>query len=332
MRGVGRSFWTLVTIVGLVEGLLVYLAIRSLDHVLPCWSSAPAYPIPSTESCGESVALFGYNSWVPAVVILGFVTLSLTAGLVTFVSQIIRTNRALRQLGSPIPSPERLVRVERALGADVALIDDARCFCCCSGLIHPRILISSGMLNRLEDNELSAVLAHEQSHVLRRDPARAAAVRVAASAMLYLPLARHLAKKALIASELAADARATSVVGQDDLVGALLKVIGQIRPALGTATEMASLDSLDSRIEALRTKRLPRVRPTPSVVVASFLATASIYGMSTWLPPTVNRVIHQPILHVRQQNPTPGIQRTHASRIGLSVVYESSARVTGRPC
>ncbi len=308
MRGVGRSFWTLVAIVGLMQGLLVYLALRSLDHVLPCWSSVPFYPKPSTDSCGESVALFGYNSWVPAVVILGFVAVTLIVGFLTFVSQVARTNRGLRRLGRPISSPERLVRAERELGSNVTLIDDARCFCCCAGIVHPRIIISTEMLSRLEDSELRAVLGHEQAHVRRLDPARATAVRVAANALFYLPLARHLAEKALVASELAADATAISVAGQTNLVGALLKVLGEVRPALGSATEMASLDSLDLRIEALQTRKVPRVRPAPLIVLVSLLAAALIYGMSSWLPPTVNHVIHQPSLHVKQ-NRHPGFDR-----------------------
>ena len=50
------------------------------------------------------------------------------------------------------------------------------------------IMISTEMLSRLDDDELTAVLAHERAHALRRDPARAAAVRVAARALFDLPL------------------------------------------------------------------------------------------------------------------------------------------------
>jgi len=104
MRGVTRSFWVLVAIAAAVEGLLVYLAIASLDHVLPCWLTSSASPRPSTGSCGESVVVFGYNSWVPGALILAFVSASLLAGLWTLFSQIIGTRRALHQLGRPTPA------------------------------------------------------------------------------------------------------------------------------------------------------------------------------------------------------------------------------------
>jgi hypothetical protein len=298
MRGVARSFWTLVAIVALIEGTLVYLAIRSLDHVLPCWSTVPASPAPSTASCGESVAIFGNNTWIPGVVILGFVLVTVLAGVGTAVSQIITTRRAVRSLGIPLPMSERLARSASTLGIEIALIDDARCFCACAGLMTPRIMISTAMLDRLDDDQLTAVLAHEREHLRRRDPARATAVRVASNALFYLPLARHLAKKALVASELGADATATSVVSQSALVGALLKVLGELRPTLGNATELASLDAIDARIEALRTSRLPRVRPALWVLVATAIGCAALYGLSALLPTTVTGVVHQHTLHV----------------------------------
>ena len=302
-----RSFWVLVAIAAAVEGLLVYLAIASLDHVLPCWLTSAASPRPSTSSCGESVAIFGYHSWVPGALILAFVSASLLAGLWTLLSQIIGTRRALRQLGRPIARPQRLTDVADALGVDVVLIDDPRCFCCCAGVLHPHVIISTEMLSRLDHGELTAVLAHERAHAIRRDPARAAAVRVASRALFYLPLASHLANKALVASELGADSSATRAAVQDALVGALLKVLG----ALGSATEMASLDALDSRIEALRTKRLPTIRPSIWIATASVFAAGGLCAMALWLPPVVPQVVHSPSVQIIHHgpgapNPPPG--------------------------
>ena len=308
MRGVTRSFWVLVAIAAAVEGLLAYLAIVSLDHVLPCWLTSAASPRPTTSSCGESVAIFGYKSWVPGALVLAFVSASVLAGLWTLFSQIIGTRRALHQLGPPIDRPRRLTDVAGALGVDAVLIDDPRCFCCCAGVVHPHVMISTEMLSRLDDDELTAVLAHERAHALRRDPARAAAVRVAARALFYLPLASHLADKALVASELGADSSATRAAGQDALVGALLKVLGEIRPALGSATEMASLDALDSRIEALRTKRLPAIRPSVWIAAASVLAAGALCALVLWLPPVTPQVVHVPpvkIIHPSPDAPNP---------------------------
>jgi hypothetical protein len=94
-------------------------------------------------------------------------------------------------------------------------------------------------------------------------------------------------------------------------VGALLKVLGEIRPALGTATEMASLDALDSRIEALRTKRLPTIRPSVWIAGASVFAAGALCAMVLWLPPVVPQVVRSPSVEIIHHgpgapNPTPG--------------------------
>jgi beta-lactamase regulating signal transducer with metallopeptidase domain len=298
MRGVARSFWTLVAIVAVVEGVLVFLALRSLDRVLPCWWSVPIAPNPSTTSCGESVAIFGHNTWIPGVGILGFVCVTLLAGAVTLLSQVARTRRAVRVLGPAVPVPDRLAHSASSLKTEIALIDDPRCFCACTGFVTPRIMISTEMLGRLDDEQLTAVLAHEKEHVRRRDPVRAAAVRAASNALFYLPLARHLAQKSLVASELRADATATSATSQRALIGALIQVLGEARPALGSATELVSLDALDTRIEVLRTRKLPRFRPAVWVSFVTVLGVAAVLGLILLLPPSATGVVHQHILHI----------------------------------
>ena len=191
-------------------------------------------------------------------------------------------------------APEELARIESALGIDVRLCEDDRFFCCCAGFVYPKVILSQGMLELLDEAELTAVLAHEAAHVRHRDPARALAVRCAANALFYLPLARHLAKKALVASELGADSAAANVAGQTALIRALLDVLGKVRPALGTVTEMASLESLDSRIEALRTKVLPRARPKTVVLIVSLSALATLAFLGAWVPQPANNVIYEP--------------------------------------
>jgi hypothetical protein len=294
MKGVTRSFWTLILIVSVLEGYVVYLALQSLHHVLPCWWSFVPHPTNTFPSCGESVALFGYNSWVPAAVILVLFSVTIAIAVATFVTQMLRTRGALNRLGDTVENPERLRRAQERIGVVALLKDDVRPFCCCAGLLRPRILISTGMLTRLDDEELLAVLAHERSHAKRRDPARATAVRVAARAFFFVPLAGHLSRNALVASELGADSLAVSIAWRDSLVRALVSILGEVRPALGGATEMASLESMDLRIEALRTKAVPRVRPSLGTVAMSAGGIGLIYLLSAWLPPLVSQLDFHP--------------------------------------
>jgi hypothetical protein len=291
VRGVRRSFWILVTVVGVLEGYLVYAAISSLHRVLPCWWSFVPYHSAPHANCGESITVLGYNSWVPAILILIFFIVTMIGAGWTLVVQVLRTRLALGGLDQGQTKSQDLRDAEMQLGIRVLLVGDARCFCCCAGLLAPRVIISSGMAERLSSSQLVAVLAHELEHVKRRDPARALAVRMAASALFYLPLARYLADQSLVAAELGADASAVSVGGRDALVGALLRVLGEVRPGLGGSTEMASLDALDLRIETLRSKSLPRMRPSLRVILGSLAAIAAIWGLSAWLPAGTGGVV-----------------------------------------
>jgi beta-lactamase regulating signal transducer with metallopeptidase domain len=150
------------------------------------------------------------------------------------------------------------------------------------------------MVDRLDTEEIAAVIAHELEHARRHDPTKALAIKVASRALFYFPLVHYLGEKALVAAELGADASAVSTVGRPALVGALLNVLGEVRPALGTATEMASLQALDVRIETLQTMTLPKVRPPLVIVIASLATVAAMWGLFVWLPPPpTGTVVHQ---------------------------------------
>ncbi len=294
MRGVARSFWAVVVIVLAVETFIAVLAVRSVNSDLTCWLSGVQDELYRHQVCGSTAAIVGYRSWIPALAVLILCAATILAGLVTLVAEYARTRLALRRLGAPIASPQRLSQVASMLQINVQLCADVQVFCCCAGLFFPQVVLSKGMFDLLDESELIAVLAHEAAHVKHRDPARALAVRCASNALFYLPLTRYLSEKALVASELGADSAAVTVAGQPALVRALLDVLGRARPGLGTVTEMASLESLDSRIEALRTKALPRTRPRAMIQAASGLVLAGLILLGTWLPEQSHHLNEQP--------------------------------------
>ena len=78
----------------------------------------------------------------------------------------------------------------------------------CSGLIRPRIYVSTGALEALEPEELDAVLAHEAHHARYRDPLRIFFARVLSDSLFFLPVLRRLADRYAALAELAADAAA----------------------------------------------------------------------------------------------------------------------------
>lgn len=122
------------------------------------------------------------------------------------------------------------------------------------GLLRPRVIVSDALRERLPENLLEAVIAHERAHQRRRDVAKRAIASVLAR--LHVPTLRRLLLEDLVdATELAADAEAARAVGSSlcvaDAILAVQHLSVDARPnqlALALAFGEASVGS---RIEAL---------------------------------------------------------------------------------
>ena len=94
------------------------------------------------------------------------------------------------------------------------------------GLFRPRIIISTGLMNLLTDDELAAVMYHEIYHRESRDPLKIFLSSLCSSTIWYIPILKWFNQKYRIVNELLADEfaiekQATSV----NLGSALLKML-----------------------------------------------------------------------------------------------------------
>jgi BlaR1 peptidase M56 len=96
----------------------------------------------------------------------------------------------------------------RLNGAILVSDEEPRAFC--AGLLRPRVYLSTGAMAVLDERAISAVLAHERHHMLRRDPLRLAAGRVLARALFFLPGLGDLVERQRALAELSADESAVS--------------------------------------------------------------------------------------------------------------------------
>ena len=96
----------------------------------------------------------------------------------------------------------------------------------CSGFPHLVIYVTSGLVQQLEAEGLSAVLIHEEAHRRRRDPVLKALITAAADVLFFLPLTRWLAERYVDRSELAADRAAIRSVGSRAVASALWRTAG----------------------------------------------------------------------------------------------------------
>ncbi|WP_144512083.1 M56 family metallopeptidase [Bacillus sp. FJAT-22090] len=94
------------------------------------------------------------------------------------------------------------------------------------GFICPKIIISTGLISLLTDEELTAVIAHEMYHQEKRDPLKVFLLSLCASTMGYIPILKWLNKQYRIMQEVLADDFAIKKQETSVHIGsALLKMI-----------------------------------------------------------------------------------------------------------
>ncbi|MGH2425050.1 MAG: M56 family metallopeptidase, partial [bacterium] len=133
---------------------------------------------------------------------------------------------SLEQRAVPLPSRLRRLLEQHALNGLVTLIHDGRPIALSIGLTSPRIVLSTALLDLFEEDELEAVLLHEQSHLRHRDPASLLVTRALGTAFFFTPVVKALAGRHRAAVELAADDDAIAAQGHMlSLASAMIKLL-----------------------------------------------------------------------------------------------------------
>jgi hypothetical protein len=150
------------------------------------------------------------------------------------------------------------------------------------GLFRPRVLLSTWMVEHLDQRELEAVLAHELAHVARRDYLVVWLATVLRDAFFYLPTSwaayRQLQReKEPACDDLAAGATARPLA----LASALGKVWHQaVGGRLGTVQPLVGVSkSIDTRIERLLCPPRPAARRPRSRLIAPVIGGSGLAGL-----------------------------------------------------
>jgi Zn-dependent protease with chaperone function len=224
-------------------------------------------------SRAHTVSLLGGRLSYPAAnaAAIGVLALALLGATVTATALLaaVRELRAARRLDAclraaprPDAGPARSAAAT-ALAADAIVLEGGKPQAFCAGLLRPRIYITTGSLERLDEAALAAVLEHERHHARRRDPLRLASGRVLSRALFFLPWLRTVTERERALAKLSADDSAT---------------IGGDRSALARAM-LAFEDS--SGIDPERVDRLLGADDPPAwrFPTALFLASLSVFAL-----------------------------------------------------
>jgi Zn-dependent protease with chaperone function len=117
------------------------------------------------------------------------------------------------------------------------------------GYWSPRIILSSGLLDALDEKELEAVLHHETAHVARRDPLRTLIADCCRTALPFIPAVSFLVDRFRTRKELEADAAAIESMGSAlPLASALAKILARMPAQTPVGV---GLSPTEARIDAL---------------------------------------------------------------------------------
>lgn len=258
-------------------GLQIWLWPTSLSSV------ANAYQ----EACARNPYLLSWTNHVLPlfpIFLVCLVVSSLIAASWTLRSQLEMDRRLLRTIRrNAVPIPRKLAKAAAGLPIldRVICVSDPRLFAFCQGLRKPQICVSTGLIDRLSQEEIRAVLLHESSHLLNRDPVKFLGTRVLASALQMLPVVYELQQRYQLAREISADRLAVQGTNVTALANALLKVIAsdQSRVELANAP-VGAFDVTRERIVRLAGAG-PDKPPIPRRSVISSLLVAIALFIST---------------------------------------------------
>lgn len=122
---------------------------------------------------------------------------------------------------------ERLRGRYREWGTDILAVRDDAFIALAIGLLRPRIMVSSGVLERFTEEEVEAILLHERHHCRSRDNLKQFVSGLLEEAFGYLPIIRPVAAYAATWRELFADRYAIRQMRTSVHLGSVLLKLAQ---------------------------------------------------------------------------------------------------------
>jgi len=180
--------------------------------------------------------------------------------------------RGVRKFTRSLPKmeiPSRLCGLIRECGLRpdrVVLFPSWLSFACTAGLFSPRIFVSTQLFDSLGDEEVKAVLRHEQSHAQRKDPLRGMLIGLLTRFLFFIPPAVQQLRRVKRDLELVADSHCLAFSPSPDiLASALVKMRRENLVKTRAITGFAGEDFLEERLHRLlnlepRTPVGPRIR------------------------------------------------------------------------
>jgi Zn-dependent protease with chaperone function len=188
------------------------------------------------------------------------------------VKTVYNTGRAYRRISVCRHSNVSAVGGEQdaALPADSLLVAHHAPAAFTIGLLKPKIVLTTGLLELLDPSEVQAVISHEHYHQRHRDPLVIFLLQIASKSMWYIPVFKWVSEMYKVAAEIMADKHAIQLTGGSEPLGStLLKMLknGQPSDAMLSSASYASFahSSINLRILHIMNPHMKLVYKPPVI-------------------------------------------------------------------
>lgn len=207
------------------------------------------------------------------------------AGLVTFLCMVILGLRRLRlwlreaKLVAEPGALEHFQRAARSIGLkrDFILLESRHIHAPVAlGILHPAVLLPSGIRKSLSDDDLRALAIHELSHLRRHDPLILMAVSIIRAVLFFHPLIWIAARQISLLAEQSADDAVLDATGEPVHYARMLARMAEGLPRRALSTELAagivlSKGAFLQRVESILSARRDRIRRLTRLAFAGML-------------------------------------------------------------
>jgi len=161
------------------------------------------------------------------------------------------------------------------------------------GVIRPKLVIARSVLAACSDQELTAVLKHEEAHLRRHDNARRLLMASLPDFLAWFPLSKHLD----IAWRQAVEEAADNAVGDESsrlsLAGALLRIARMAPPEPLAGNELTASAFYSGAPLEMRVRRLMDYAVPETVTKHHWLWSVAIFALLCFASVAVLRPLHE---------------------------------------
>ncbi|WP_132994195.1 M56 family metallopeptidase [Gordonia zhaorongruii] len=258
------TLWQAVALAAVLSAFSTGLAIAA-NLLAPGADGAP------TTNPVDEISRLGWFTWSVYVVIFAL-TLVVGARLMYAIVRVGYRTRARRNVHRSMIDLVDRVDMHRD-GRDIRILDVTAPLAYCLPGLRRRVVLSEGVLSRLDHDELSAVIEHERAHLrARHDLVLEAFIALHAAFPRFVRSRSALGSVELLAEALADDqaARATAPT-----------TVGRALVACADATAPRGAMAVGGPTTLIRVRRLSYLRPVPLISATAYTMAVAILVVPT---------------------------------------------------